>query len=283
MSKTIVITGCSSGFGRVTALHLARNGWRVFATVRSEADQASLLVEAMAQGLHERLTPVLCDITDEAHVQGLARTVSEATSRLDALLNNAGTAYPAPVELLSLDDLRAQFEVNVVAQVAVTQALLPLLKAARGMIINVSSQGGRVAFPLLGPYHASKFALEAMSDSMRVELAPFGVRVVVVEPGSSPTAIWETSLQRALQGLTRRGVDASAYQLLIDSVRRGFVSLAKNGFPPQKFADLVLKILNTPHPRARYALPLRARLTMAARRFMPDEMWDRIVRQVLKW
>jgi len=179
--------------------------------------------------------------------------------------------------------LRAQFEVNVVAHVAVTQALLPLLKAARGMIVNVSSQGGRVAFPLLGPYHASKFALEEMSDSMRIELAPFGVRVVVVEPGSSPTAIWETSLERGLRGLARRRVEASAYQPLIDSVRRRFVSLAKKGFPPQKFADLVLKILNTSRPRARYALLLRVRLVIAARRFMPDEMWDGIVRQVLKW
>src|SRR5579884_1825315 len=123
VDKTIVITGCSSGFGRVTALQLARSGWHVFATVRREADRESLLVEAANQGCKENLGVLLCDITDGAQIADLAKTISSEVSRLDALLNNAGTAYAGPLELVSPDDLRQQFEINVIAHVAVTQAL----------------------------------------------------------------------------------------------------------------------------------------------------------------
>lgn len=180
--KTVVIIGCSSGFGRVTALHLARHGWQVFATVRQESDQASLLSEAMAiaRSSSGRLVPVRCDITNAEAVTALSQTVAAATPRLVGLVNNAGAAFPAPLELLPLDALRAQLEINVVGHLAVTQALLPFLKAGGGTIINVSSESGRVVFPITGAYHMSKFALEAMSDVLRIELAPFGVRVVVL-------------------------------------------------------------------------------------------------------
>src|SRR5690349_12394503 len=128
MSKSIVITGCSSGFGRVTAFSLAQRGWIVFATVRKEADRADLLAEAAQKGCAELLKPVLCDITDAAQVAELGRVVAEAAPRLDALLNNAGTAFPAPLEMLAPDDLRKQLEINLIGHLAVTQALLPLLK-----------------------------------------------------------------------------------------------------------------------------------------------------------
>ena len=269
--KTIVITGCSSGFGRVMALRLAERGWRVFATVRKEADGASLLTEAMAKGFREHVTPVICDITDEAQVADLARKVSEATPRLDALVNNAGTAYAA------------QLELNVVAQLGVTQALLPLLKAARGIVINVSSVSGRIALPVMGAYAMSKFALEAMSDSLRVELAPFGVRVVVIESGSSPTAIWQTSRQRARKGMEERDVDLGAYAPLADALEKAALERAAKGFPPQLFADIVMRILTTPKPRARYALPASVRRQILLRKLLPDEWWDRQVRKMLKW
>lgn len=145
MSRAIVITGCSSGFGRVTALHLAQQGWRVFATIRKEADRASLLTEATKHGCAERITPVICDITNSEQIVALGQTVAEGVPQLDALLNNARTSFPAPLELITLDDLRSQLEINVVGHVAVTQRLLPLLKAAMGTIINVTSVGGRIA------------------------------------------------------------------------------------------------------------------------------------------
>jgi NAD(P)-dependent dehydrogenase (short-subunit alcohol dehydrogenase family) len=210
MSKAIVITGCSSGFGRVTAWHLARQGWLVFATIHKEADRASLLAEATRHGCAGRLRPAICDITNTEQVTALGRTVAEAVPQLDALLNNAGTSFPAPLELMALDELRSQLEITVVGHMAVTQTLLPLLKAAGGTIINVTSVGGRIATPIIGAYNASKFAMEAVSDVLRIELVPFGVRVIVIQPGSSATAIWQTSQNRA-SGLTQEASDHNPY------------------------------------------------------------------------
>ena len=281
--KSIVITGCSTGFGRALALHLARRGWRVLATVRQEADAASLLTEAMAHGFRENLTPVICDITNEAQVKELAKKVTAATPRLEALVNNAGTAFAAPLELLPLSEFRAQLELNVVAQLGVTQALLPLLKPAQGMIINVSSIGGRIALPITGAYSASKFALEALSDSLRIELAPFGVRVVVIEPGSSPTAIWETGRQRARQSLAEREGEMEAYAPLIARFEKAALKRAAQGFPPELFAETVEKILNDPNPKTRYPLPADVRRRILLRRLLSDGWWDKQIRKTLKW
>lgn len=277
MPKTMLITGCSTGFGRVTAVHFARQGWQVFGTVRKQADAESLAAEAAT------ITPLLCDITQADQVAALGRAVAAAAPMLDVLVNNAGTAFAAPVELIPPDVLRAQMDLNVIAQVAVTQAVMPLLKAAKGLIINVSSVGGRMTSPLLGPYSASKFALEALSDALRIELAPFGVRVAVIEPGSSPTAIWETSMTRAFAILKERNLDTAPYQALIDRTARGAQSRASAGFPPQLFADTVEKIVNSPRPGARYPIPGNVAWLIRVRRLLPDSLWDRIVRRRSGW
>jgi len=279
--KTIVITGCSSGFGRQTALHLAQGGWQVFATLRQASDQADLLAESTRQSCQQYLTPVICDITRPEQVAALAQTVSTVTSHLDALLNNAGTAFGAPLELLALDDLRAQFEVNTVAQLGVIQAFLPLLKAARGVIINVSSLSGRIAFPLMGAYSASKFALEALSDALRVELAPFAVQVVLIEPSSSPTGIWRTSSSRAAVKLDEHR--DGPYAPLLSVFEKIATRSSQVGFPPQLFAETVESILTTRRPRSRYIIPLSARLEIFLRRMLPDRLWDNQVRRALKW
>lgn len=272
--KTAVVTGCSSGFGRVAALELAKRGWQVFATVRKEADQESLLAEAATMGCV--IHPIICDITQSEQVAELVQRVAETTERLDALLNNAGTAFAAPLELLPLDDLRAQFEVNVVAQLAVSQSMLPLLKPAKGTIINVSSISGRLSTPIMGAYAASKFALEALSDALRLELAPFGVRVVLIEPGSSPTTIWQTGMQRAQKLLEEQS--EGPYARPLRRVEKMGKRSSTTGFPPQLFADTVVKILSSKHPRARYALPRSAALVIGLRRFLPERVWDALLR-----
>jgi NAD(P)-dependent dehydrogenase (short-subunit alcohol dehydrogenase family) len=279
--KTIVITGCSSGFGRLTALHLARRGWHVFATVRRASDQANLLAEAEQQSCQQYITPVICDITQAEQVAELARTVSAATPGLDALLNNAGTAFAAPLEILSLDDFRSQLEINVVAHLGVTQALLPQIKAARGIIINTSSVNGRIAMPIVGAYSASKFALEAISDALRVELAPFGVQVVVIEPSSSPTNIWQTSTRRASAKLEEHR--AGPYARLLVVFEKIAARASTTGFPPQLFADTVDTILTTRCPRSRYVIPTGARRQVLLHKLLPDRLWDRQVRRILKW
>ncbi len=295
--KSIVITGCSSGFGRCTALELARHGWQVFATVRKEEDRVGLLQEAEELHCRDNLTPLLCDITHIDQVHELRRSVEESlraelaaeprasettVPRLDALLNNAGTAYGAPIEMVPLEDLRAQLEVNVVAQVAVIQAFLPLLRAGHGTILNVSSISGRLATPVMGVYAASKHALEAISDSLRLELAPFGVRVVVIEPASSPTQIWKTSLQRALERWGTR-ISGNVYEPLLRGTIKTVEKSSITGFPAQLFADLVLKILNSHHPRARYAIPAFAKAALLAHHLLPQALWDRLIRAMVHW
>lgn len=279
--RSIVITGTSTGFGRVTALYLAERGWRVVATVRREDQRTDLLAEAAANGSQDRLLPVLCDITHPADVQHLAQVVAEQGGRLDALLNNAGTAYAGPLELLPLEYVRAQLDINLFAHLAVTQALLPALKAARGTLINVSSVGGRVTFPLYGPYHMSKFALEAMSEVLRLELAHFGVKVVTVAPGASPTAIWDTGLRRAYDN--GAWLQEGEYARLAKTMERQARATAVGGFPPELFARTVLRILDSRRPAPTYFVPPSAGLIVAARRLLPDRLWDWGVRRFLRW
>jgi NAD(P)-dependent dehydrogenase (short-subunit alcohol dehydrogenase family) len=265
----------------VTALHLAKHGWQVFATVRREENQADLLAEAKAAGCDEYLLPLICDITSAEQVAALGQTVSTAAPRLGALLNNAGMAFAGPLELLALDDLREQFEINVIAHVGVTQVLLPLLKAGRGKIINVSSVNGRIATPATGAYAASKFALEAISDAWRVELAPFGVRVVVIEPSGSTTNIWRTGRERVENRLEefRNG----PYKRMLNTVEKFARHSETHGFPPQLFADTVLKILNRRRPRARYIIPPRMKMAIVLRQLLPDWLWDWQIRRMMRW
>ncbi|MBV9616383.1 MAG: SDR family NAD(P)-dependent oxidoreductase [Ktedonobacteraceae bacterium] len=291
--KTIVITGCSSGFGRITSLTLAKQNWLVFATVRQDADREQLLSAARELSCENNLRVLLCDITNAEQVTAMARQVEELlsvenaeaatphSSGLNALLNNAGTAFGGPIELLSIADLRAQLELNVIAQVAVTQALLPLLKAAQGTLINVSSVGGRIATPMVGAYSASKYALEAISDALRIELAPFDVHVVLIEPTASPTNIWQTSLDRALPDMEshRTGPYARLLTVIEKVARRS----SRSGFPSQLFADTVVKILASPKPHARYVVPRSAVLQIALKQLLPDSLWDYLVRRTLKW
>jgi NAD(P)-dependent dehydrogenase (short-subunit alcohol dehydrogenase family) len=277
-TKTILITGCSSGFGRVTFLYLAKRGHRVFGTVRKEADRESLLKEA--QGDTEVF---LCDVVHQEQVQELGRKMAEKTPTLDALVNNAGSAFAAPMELIPPDVLRDQLDLNVIAQVAVTQAMMPLLRAAKGTIINVTSVGGKLTGAMLGAYNASKFAMEAISDVFRVELAPFGVKVAIIEPGASPTDIWQTSMKRALQMLKDRGIDASAYDKLVQASIKTAERNSTEGFPPELFAETVEKILKSDRPKTRYPIPANIAWAIRLRPLLTDGMWDSLVRRSLKW
>ena len=186
---TVLITGASRGIGRASALALARSGHDVIAGVRDE--EAGRALEAEGSG---RVRAVKLDVTDAASIAAAAEAVGD---RLDALVNNAGIAVGGVLEAVPLDELRHQLEVNVVGQVAVTQAVLPKLRAASGRIVFISSVSGRVSAPIMTPYTASKYAIEAIADGLRIELRPWGINVVLVEPGSIDTDIW-------------RGADASS-------------------------------------------------------------------------
>lgn len=247
--RTIVVTGASSGIGRAIALWFAQRGWRVFAGVRKTAD-----AEALA-ALHANIVPIFLDVTDAEHI---ARAVENVAARLDgrgldALVNNAGVAVPAPVEVIPLEELRRQFEINVIGVVAVTQAFLPLLKQrGRGAtIVNISSTSARMSSPLTGAYSASKMALEGLNDALRIELRPWGVRVVSVQPGPVSTPIWEKTVTDSERVLALIPPEKLApYQPLIDFVRKR--ALRDPHFPPERVAAVVWRAVVSPRARVRY-------------------------------
>ena len=227
---------------------------------------------------------MLLDVTDEASVREAAETVEAEAGEggLAALVNNAGVAVPGPVELLSSEDLRRQLEVNLVGVAAVTRACLPMLRKAHGRIVNMSSVSGRIAYPFLSAYAASKFALEAMSDAMRVELRPWGIRVILVEPGSVDTPIWGKGQEgygdlKAKTSGERWGLYGDAIGRFAEKMRKA----GEAGIPTEKVAALVERALSVRRPRARYMPGIGNRIVLRVVRLMPTRIWDWMVAKEL--
>ena len=267
---SVFITGTSTGIGRDAALRMAQRGWTVFGGVRSE-DAWIGLREASSGAV----TPVMCDVTDLEQVDHAATHVLSATGgNLDGLVNNAGIAVAGPLELVSIEDLRSQLETNVIGAAAVTRAFIPALRTARGRIVNVSSASGMFSPPLLGPYSMSKYALEAMSDTLRRELAPSGIRVSVLQASRIVTPIWEKSLEAAtfLERVTDE--DRRWYGRMLD----GIVAAAKDpsGDPVSLTSDAIEHALTSRRPKTRYRVGAEARLIAVAVRLAPDRLLDRI-------
>ena len=267
MPRLALVTGASTGIGRATAVHLAGRGFHVLAGVRDPAD---------APGGTEALQ---LDVTSADDVTAAAERVG---SELHALVNNAGIAVAGPVEVVPLEDWRRVLEVNLLGQIAVTRALLPALLSARGRIVNMSSIGGRVASPLFGPYSASKFGLEAVSDALRRELAPHGVRVVSVEPGGIRTPIWDKGMDdaRAITA-TMTPEQERRYAGVIAAVGKAVQRIARDGLAPEAVAEVVGEAIASPRPRARYVIGREARIQAVAARLLPDRVFDGLVRRAL--
>jgi NAD(P)-dependent dehydrogenase (short-subunit alcohol dehydrogenase family) len=268
----VVVTGASSGIGEACALRLDALGWRVFAGIRNSADAARL--SGAASG---RLVPVHLDVTDEGSIRSAAETVARTlgATPLKGLVNNAGIAVAGPLEFVPLPALRRQLEVNVTGQVAVTQAFLPLLRPQRGRIVNIGSVSGRFANPYMGPYAASKFALEAVSDALRVELRPWGIHVCIVEPGVIATPIWRKSLAAADEMIGTMPEHAhELYGPVVGAIRGAVESI--RGIPASRVAEVVLHALTAPRPRTRYVIGKDARLRVALS-YLPTRLRDWIV------
>jgi len=245
--RSVLVTGASSGIGEAIVLELLGLGFQVWATVRRPEDARRLAERGGA-----RVTVLMCDVTDAEQVAAVGEQVGRG-GPLHGLVNNAGTAIPAPLEYIPLEEFRRQIEINLIGQLAVTQAVLPALRQARGRIVNIGSIGDRIAGPLLGPYHASKFALLALTDSLRAELAPAGITVVLVEPGAVATPIWTSgaaTADRLLAGLPPEAV--TRYQKQIKRVRADAARSARRGMPPAAVAAVVVKALTSPKPRPRH-------------------------------
>jgi NAD(P)-dependent dehydrogenase (short-subunit alcohol dehydrogenase family) len=267
---SVLVTGASRGIGRAAALRLASAGWDVYAGVRSEADGAGLVA-----GAPDRVTPITLDVTDAEQVAALPHSLP---ARLDAVVNNAGVAVGGAIEALPVDQLRHQFEVNVVGQVAVTQAVLPLLRASRGRIVFISSISGMLASPMLGAYSASKFAIEAVADALRNELRPWGIAVTLVEPGQIDTDIWRGApdeLERTVAGMTPQ--HRELYAKHIEGMRRAIPRAQKMASPVDRVSDAVLKALTASHPKARYVAGRGAGISRTFKRFAPTSVTDRVL------
>lgn len=272
IGSTVLVTGASTGIGRATALRLAAAGWRVFAGVRRDADG-----RALADASAGSLTPVALDVTDPAQIAAAADSIADAVggAGLAGLVNNAGIARGGPVEYLPVDDWRLQFEVNLFGQVAVTQAMMPLLRDARGRIVFIGSNSGRISTPMMAPYGASKFAIEALAASMRLELRPWGMKVVVVEPGAVKTAIWEKGRALADELEAVMPADAaSRYGDQIAAIRKGIETQDRTGIPADRVAAVVEKALTADRPRARYQVGIDSHVSAAASRVLPDRLLD---------
>jgi NAD(P)-dependent dehydrogenase (short-subunit alcohol dehydrogenase family) len=275
----VVVTGASSGIGEACARRLAGLGFQVFAGVRKPEDGERLAHEIAG------VTPLRIDVTDADSIAAAAQSVSEQTQgRLAGLVNNAGVAVPAPIEHQPIDDFRRQIEVNLIGQVAVTQAFLPQLRAARGRVVNVSSIGGKVAVPLLGAYAASKFALEGFSDTLRRELRPWGIEVSVIEPGTIATPIWDKGIASGDELQQTMGADAHRdYGPLIATVRTASEEGAKTGLPPDAVAKDVAHALTARKPKTRYLVGREAKSRAIAARYLPDRFIDRAIARVMRW
>ncbi len=279
-TKAIVITGASTGIGQACALHLDKLGFRVFAGVRNETDASSL-----KQASSDRLTPVYIDITKPDSILKATKVIETElkTVGLHGLINNAGIVIAGPLEFVPIDALRSQLEINVVGQVAVTQALLPLLRRCRGRIINMSSVSGRVATPFLGPYAASKFALEALSDSMRLELMPWGINVSVIQPGPISTPIWNKSMEVTKLMIDKLPSKAKVlYGPAFEAILQWEHDIKQSMSDPKVVVRAVEHALMASKPRTRYRIGINGFVADIFARFASDRLKDWIIKRQRK-
>ncbi|MGZ3561654.1 MAG: SDR family oxidoreductase [Vulcanimicrobiaceae bacterium] len=255
MQHAVVVTGASTGIGAATSELLAQKGFVVYAGVRTDAD-AQRLASA-----HANLRPLWLDVTNPATVVAAAQRMHDDGVSLAGLVNNAGIAVGGPLEFLPVDELRKQFDVNLFGAIAVTQAFLPQLRATRGRVVFVGSISGRLAVPFIAPYSASKFALRAIADAMRMELSSAGITVALVEPGSVKTPIWRKG-RDSKDDLVRRLPPEAAthYPGVVDALMRQTEREERSGMPAERVSEAILHALTSRKPRAYYLLGMPARL-----------------------
>ncbi|MEA2498544.1 MAG: hypothetical protein QOH26_949 [Actinomycetota bacterium] len=278
-TRSVVITGASTGIGRACALRLDAKGWRVFAGVRKQED-----ADALQSSASDRLSTLMIDVSDQSSIDQAERTIHDSLdgAGLTALVNNAGITVQGPLEYLPLDELRRQMEVNVTGQLAVTQAFLPLIRKTTGRIVFMGSVGGRApSLPFLGPYIASKYAIEAIGESLRLELLSSGIKVSIVEPGTIKTPLWEkgyADVDRIAGWLPPEGLDR--YLKPMEKSMQLARAAEKRGTSPERVAKKVEHALTSSHPRNHYLVGdawVRARVEAN----LPKPLRDRLLKKLL--
>lgn len=270
--QVVIVTGASAGIGEATARRLAREGATVVMFARRSDRLDALKREIESEG--GRALAVVGDITHESDRARLVRETLGAFGRIDALVNNAGYGRRGPIELVPIDDIRQNFETNFFSLIALTQLVVPVMRKQRsGRIVNVSSVAGRIARPLSSVYDSTKHALEAVSDGMRGELAPFGIKVIVIEPGFITTEFLGVANEVSHETIENAGPYAESFEHLSGAVQR----LRKLAGRPEQIAELIFKAVAAKSPRARYAGPGHARFALAVKRLLPSRLFDYIL------
>jgi len=278
-SKAVLVTGASSGIGKECALRLASSGFRVFAGVRKNEDGERLRAEASGA-----ITPILLDVTDSASIAEAAERMSRSLGAggLHGLVNNAGIAVAGPLEMLPAEALRKQFDVNVIGQIAVTQAFLPMLRAARGRIIIMGSILGKLALPFVGAYSAAKFALEALAEALGMEIRASGVSVSIIEPGNIATPIWSKSKSAAMGAAGDLNVKKwDLYRAAAESFQHYTDDASANGIPASRVALVVEKALTARRPRSRYTVGWDSRILGRVAPLAPGRLRQWIILKVV--
>ncbi len=276
ISKAVLITGCSTGIGRATAEHLAARGWKVYASARR--------LESIADLASKGCRTLALDVCDEASMRAAVNEVEHAEGAVGVLINNAGYAQEGPVEEVPLDAVRRQFETNVFGLARMTQLVLPAMRRQGwGRIVNMSSMGGRMTLPGGGYYHATKYAVESLSDALRFEVRPFGIDVIVIEPGAIRTRFGDT----AVGGIGAADAADSPYvafnQVVAQRIRDAYEGpLASFSAGPEAVARVVEKAIAAPRPRTRYKVTLGAHMLIGLRRWLPDRVFDALLRTQYK-
>ena len=270
-SKAVLVTGCSSGMGRATAERLAADGWKVYATARRP--------ETVADLNEKGCETLALDVLDEGSMQRAVQTVSEAEGAVGVLVNNAGYSQSGAVETVPLDAVRRQFETNVFGLIRMCQLVLPGMREQHwGKIVNIGSMGGRLTFPGGGVYHATKYAVEAISDALRFEVRGFGVDVILVEPGLITTEFARTAA--ASVGVAGDSGPYAKFNRSVAKITEGAYRgpLRRLGGGPEAVAGAIAGALKSTRPKPRYAVTPSAHLMINQRRFLPDQLWDLMMR-----
>jgi NAD(P)-dependent dehydrogenase (short-subunit alcohol dehydrogenase family) len=267
--NTVLVTGAGRGIGRASSLRLAAAGWHVYAGVRKIEDGEALVAALDGAG---EITPVLLDVTDDSSIAGLADALPAS---LDGVVNNAGIVIDGPVESLTSDRLRDQFNVNVVGVVAVTRAVLPKIRAGHGRIVFVSSVSGRISTPWTGAYNSSKFAVEGIADALRLELRPWKIPVSLVEPANTQTDMWGDAVTMFDDSIEAMTADERAlYGGHTKGMRRTLKLMQKTASPVDGVAGAIESALTAKRPRARYVVGLPAKVQVASAAITPRPLLD---------
>lgn len=270
--QVVIVTGASAGIGMATSLLLAGNGMKVVLAARREDRLDDLRRRIESEG--GTALAVAADINSDVDRRRLVSLSLDAFGRVDSLVNNAGYGKRGPIELISIQDIKANFETNFFSLIALTQLVIPLMRKRRsGRIVNISSVAGRIARPLSSVYDSTKHALEAVNDGLRGELAPFGVRVILIEPGFIVTEFQDVA-DRVSSNVVK---EAGPYAPFFRAMAKGFGRAKRMAGQPEEIAALVLKALTSSNPRPRYAAPGHAKLFLALKRFLPERLFDYIL------